>query len=289
MNETLENQIALIVVLYNPSQEDKDYIEHIASIYRGVVVDNSSNCNFPTSTLGKMKYLHIGFNSGIAYAQNEGLRYLLTHDEIGYFILFDQDSRYDDNLPLNLAGVYHEMQQQIPNLGALGATIYEKKTQQKYRSAIHKDNYRSPLFILRSEIIASGCCIGRRVLEDVGLNDEYLFIDFVDSEWCFRAKGKGYVCGITPAVRLEHKVGIKEIRLGKHIVSVSKPFRYYYQYRNFLILCGRQYVPMRFKINWFIKFSCRFFYLPFCVRNGFSTWCYMVKGIIAAIIYFIKK
>lgn len=283
MRGTLKNQIALIIVLYNPLKEDKDYIKHIATIYKGIVVDNSSKPNFSTPELGKMKYLHIGFNSGIAHAQNEGFKYLLTQDSINFFVLFDQDSRYDDDFPLNITHMYCTTQKQIKKLGAIGPTLYEKETQEIYQSAIHKDYYLTSSFILRSEIIASGCCISKEVLLDVGLNDEDLFIDFVDSEWCFRAQAKGYVCGITPHVRLAHKVGLKEIRLGKHIVSVSKPFRYYYQYRNLLILCSRRYVPIKFKINWSLKFLCRFFYLPFCLENGLSTWGYMIKGTIAGI------
>jgi len=41
-------------------------------------------------------------------------------------------------------------------------------------------------------LIASGCLIPADVLRDVGLMDDALFIDHVDTDWCMRARARGY-------------------------------------------------------------------------------------------------
>lgn len=40
-----------------------------------------------------------------------------------------------------------------------------------------------------------------------GINDDSLFIDYVDHGWCWRAESKGFVNGITPKIKLAHYVG----------------------------------------------------------------------------------
>jgi len=68
----------------------------------------------------------------------------------------------------------------------------------------------------------------------VGLMDEDLFIDHVDSEWCFRAKAKGFQLFGVGGAAMTHALGErrKEIWfLRRRIVTLHKPFRYYYIFR----------------------------------------------------------
>ena len=116
-------------------------------------------------------------------------------------------------------------------------------------------------------------------LRDVGSMDARLFIDFVDFEHCWRANAKGYVCGITNNVALPHKVGSRELHMPRgYRVIISAPFRYYYQYRNWLCLCRRKYVPLQWKVSKGVKFLLRPFYFPFCVRGWRSIEKFMFKG-----------
>ena len=110
--------------------------------------------------------------------------------------------------------------------------------------------------------------------------DALLFIDYVDFEHCWRANSKGYVCGITQNVTLPHKVGNNELHFPHgYRVIISAPFRYYYQYRNWLWLCRRNYVPKQWKINTCIKFMLRIVYFPFAVNDWKLIEKYMFKGI----------
>ena len=121
--------------------------------------------------------------------------------------------------------------------------------------------------------------MSRRVLEDVGLNEEQLFIDFVDSEWCWRAVAKGYRCCMTTNIVMTHHIGRRIITIGPIKDIISSPQRYFYQYRNYLWMLRRPYVPRQWKISVGVKSILRLFYFPFFIKDGWKSWKYMWKGI----------
>ena len=95
------------------------------------------------------------------------------------------------------------------------------RIEEEYKSTIHKDVWIAEDFIRRREIISSGSCVALRKIEEVGLNDDSLFIDYVDHGWCWRAESKGFVNGITPKIKLAHYVGQQEYRIFNQLVIIS--------------------------------------------------------------------
>ena len=281
--------IALVIVLYNPKDDDLNHVLHLTTLYQGCIVDNSDNRHFDTDEINCMHYISLGKNCGIAEAQNTALRYLLDKPDIQYLVFTDQDSRYADDYPHSIVHEYQLVRSFQPMLSALGPTIIHKETGKEYKSVFHKDHISHDHLIVRPHIISSGCCIHRQVIEEVGLFESGLFIDFVDDEWCWRAASRGYICGISPFIQIAHKIGQKDIHIGKYIITVSAPFRYYYQYRNYLLLARRKYVPWRWKVSYAVKYTARFLYFPFVVDNGCSCWKYMLKGIKAALFHSYKR
>lgn len=278
----MDDGTAVIIILYNPSEEDIGNAESVAKTYRGVIVDNSDLPFTKDSKIGRMHYVCNKANKGIAEAQNIGMRIMLR-ECVSHLVFFDQDSRFGHDYPSLIANEFKSIKKDIPNLAMLGPTVKRKDSGEEYRSAIHKDRYASSDFILRRDVISSGSCISADAIRTVGMNDERLFIDYVDYDWCWRAASKGMVCGITPNVSIAHKVGQREIRIGRQVVIISKPFRYFYQYRNYLWLLRRKYVPLQWKIATGIKFSMRLIYFPLFVKGGCECWKNMVKGIIKGI------
>ena len=279
MKNSLAQQIGIIVTLFHPTEDQLSKIKTIADDYPCVVVDNTPAVKIPNDTLGHAHYISFGRNMGIAKAQNEGYRWFLKDQNIQYFILLDQDSHIDSDYPIRM--VSEQINIGIPNIAALGPTVIRHGTDEVYRSAFYKEKTLPQGIIVKDEIIASGCCITRAAISQIGLNDESLFIDFVDCEWCFRAKAKGWICAITPNIRMSHQVGDHQIHIGRHIIIVSAPFRYYYQYRNLIILNTRSYVPWQFKRNKSIKAALRFLYFPFFIKNGAAIWWQMCRGVYA--------
>ena len=272
------DNIALIIVLYNPTKEQLFRVRQLGSSYRGVIVDNSPIRNFPNA-IGNMSYLfNDGQNLGIAEAQNRGLRLALER-EYDYFVFLDQDSRVEDDYPCNIVAEYLRVKQEKPRLAILGPLTFHQDSGEEYKSVFHSDKYGCADFIIRREIISSGSCISRNVISEVGLLESGLFIDYVDFEWCWRAESKGFICGLTPKVRMEHKVGQRELKIGKYEIIISAPFRYYYQNRNLLWLLRRAYVPIGWKFTMVVKTILRLIYFPLFIKGGFDCWKYMIKGI----------
>jgi len=97
-------------------------------------------------------------------------------------------------------------------------------------------------------LIASGCLIPMGVLGHVGSMREDFFIDFVDVEWCFRARHAGYrVYGVC-AAHLEHRLGDEPERfLGREYLTHS-PQRHYFHARNAMLLYREPWVPLNWKL-----------------------------------------
>lgn len=282
-NNNYSETTAVVIVLFRPNKEDIDNVNILSENYYGVIIDNSETPNFSKPFVGKMRYKNMKSNVGIAAAHNCAIDIIINERKSRYVVLLDQDSRYSIDYPQMITTVLRSIQQQVSQLVALGPTIIQKETGEEYQSIFHKNKYLTNDIIIKQDIIASGCCIDLNGLQIIGFFDESLFIDFVDTEWCFRAKDKGFIIGITPVIEIQHKVGLGEIHFGKHIVSISSPFRYYYQYRNYIILLVKKYVPYTFKINFGVKLFSRFLYFPFIVKNGVKCWPYMAKGIYAGL------
>lgn len=257
------SHIAVIIILYHPSAEDADFVAHIGTQYHTVVVDNSTG------------------NKGIAEAQNQGLQAILRQESITHVVFLDQDSRVSNDYPLAIAREFDRIAE-TQRLAMLGPSVDNSETGEEYKSVIHKDQVTDIGFIPRREIISSGSCTSIECLREVGLNDSSLFIDYVDFEWCWRANSKGYVCGITPNLRISHHVGQKTISLFGYLIIISAPGRYFYQFRNYLWLVRRKYVPLQWKIATGIKSMARLVYFPLCVPTGRACWKQMLKGIRAA-------
>ena len=63
-----------------------------------------------------------------------------------------------------------------------------------------------------------------------------LFIDFVDIEWCLRARGKGYEIVSFPNVEIEHQLGDSSISFMGTNYPIHSPLRMYYYFRNAIYL-----------------------------------------------------
>ena len=277
------HNVAVVIILYNPSNDETANVQKLSEVHSGVIVDNSPEPAFSDDWLGKMHYVPLRENVGIAKAQNIGTRYVLEQTEATHVVFLDQDSTVPSSYPQDIANCFETVKRDFPCLAFLGPSTENKVTGKAYKSVIHKDHALTDDFIPRRELISSGGCTTRAVLEEVGLNEECLFIDYVDFEWCWRAECKGYICGFTPKVIIKHKVGQNTIYVFGYTIIVSSPVRYYYQFRNHLWLSRRGYVPLQWKINHGIKHLARLIYFPILIKSGGKCWKNMVRGLAAGI------
>lgn len=276
----INEKVAVIIVLYNPDTNDIDNVRRIARYNVGFVVDNSLIPFMDGETIGNMSYICNKANIGIAKAQNIALREILKGD-YEYVVFLDQDTRVAVDYPLQIAMEFSRIDN--GRLAVLGPQVVNAVTGGQYASAIHKYEISENGFSLRKHIISSGSCMSINALKDVGLMWGELFIDYVDFEWCWRAASKGYQCGVTSHLQISHHVGQRELSIGKYKVIISAQQRYFYQYRNFIWLIQKKYVPLQWKCATCVKFLLRLVYFPILVNGGLKYWNNMIKGLEAGI------
>lgn len=191
-------------------------------------------------------------NHGIGYAQNRGIERALSHGAT-HILLMD-----DDSLPAPDM-VQHLLEALVtgagPQLAAVGPFYVDPRRAQP----------RSPFFRIAGArvhrlgphaagkgvevdyLIASGMLIPRTVLQHVGPMREDYFIDWVDVEWCFRARRLGYALHGVFDARMEHRLGGAIVRIAGHEVALHPPWRHYYQVRNLLLLLRQPHLPGRMR------------------------------------------
>jgi len=251
----------VVIVLYFPKEENiANKMEHLNGV-EIIFVDNTPNL-FRTFN-NRCVYISLGENKGIAYAQNKGIEEALKRG-CTHVVFFDQDSDIPKDYIHNILKEHVRIKDLYPNLAVLGPKVINLSTGSEYKSAKIKIENNCKVV---ASLISSGTIIETAILFSVGYLEESLFIDYVDFEWCWRARSKGFLCCSTLNVSLAHKVGEKDFTFCGYPIILSAPIRYYYQYRNFIWLSKRNYVPIQWKIKGFIKklFGC--FYIPIVSKH----------------------
>ena len=279
------DKVGVVIVVFHPNAlELQNKLKHLGADVIIAVVDNTPVKEISIAQ-SNVTYIPLHENTGIANAQNQGIGSLMERG-CSHRVFFDQDSDFTEDFVRSMVSEYIRISAIRPNLFLLGPRVLNKTSGEQYRSVVHTEAAADCGFVLKREIISSGSCVSVDRLREVGMMDARLFIDYVDFEHCWRANDKGFVCGVTDNVVLPHKVGSRELRFPRgYRVIISAPFRYYYQYRNWLWLCRRSYVPRQWKLNTGVKFMARILYFPFAV-NG---WRVIEKNIFKGIYYGIFK
>lgn len=236
---SLETQVETIVVVDNGSPDSVElFVSSLAVVNKPVVIG-------------------LGENLGIGHAQNVGIEYAKGIGSM-YVALFDQDSCPEPVMIMTLVSAATELKSSGISLGAV-APCYKDFQDGTLSSFVRVGNFGfnrvncalGSRFVEADFLISSGSLIPLSAIEDIGGVDASLFIDHVDTEWCFRAKAKGFkLFGVNSAVML-HSLGDRRAKfwfLRWRTVPYHSPFRYYYMFRNSIILQRRAYMPLRWKV-----------------------------------------
>lgn len=258
--------VCAVVVSYHPQpQQLAALLASLASQVRHVVlIDNGSGVETQRTLQalaqnGAIDFIPQSVNGGIAQAQNAGIEFALRRGS-DFVWLMDQDSLPQ---PGTLTTLLSALVQLPARTAAVGPCFVDRRTGQqshfvRFRHGLLK---RQPQaagqeIVPVDFLIASGMLIPAQVLRVVGLMDEGLFIDHVDTEWCLRAGAAGYrLFGVTQA-RMAHELGDGSIRLGvfgRRAFPNHHPLRYYYGTRNVLLLLRHGYIPLLWRITLLLR------------------------------------
>jgi len=246
--------IVAVIVAYNPNLPllERSFQSLLEQVDYLIVVDNSPQSML--SSNGKVSVERLGCNIGIAAAQNIGIRKAI---EFGaeYILLSDQDTVYPDNYVsamLPVFGLFPSACVIVPRF----MDVIKKGADGFYldRPVLFKKFYPLSGKHKVFQAIASGKVLKVSSLDKIGLMNEDLFIDWVDFEWCWRARSKGFEIVGNADVVIQHLLGDVSKDLGFREVNLRSPARHYYITRNafYLALYSRD-LDLGHRVNLFFK------------------------------------
>lgn len=231
----VDKPIAAVTVLFNPDADSLDTIRTYASqVDKCFLIDNSpismpdvEQARFRDS---RFEYRHMGWNRGPAAALNFGVR-LAAQQGYRYVLTMDQDSRCSEGMVDLLHQTFSGMGPQS-NVAVACPTCSEETAPAGREKSVSEVGF----------CMTSGNLMDVLVWERLGGFDEDLFIDYVDHDYCLRARAAGYrILRRNDAILYHHTGTLRQLRfLGfQRTISVHSPDRLLYMTRNGFLLKSR--------------------------------------------------
>jgi rhamnosyltransferase len=217
-------KIAIGIVSFNPTEEQRTRIQGTSKIMPTFVADNSEP---QVSPLDGPQWASMGRNAGIAAALNKCAE-MATASGYEWILLLDQDTEVDRG----------EIDRYLEAFRAFddkdGTAIVAPVTDKREAKRTGEGNTRELLIVM-----TSGCLMNLRIWKEIGGYAEELFIDEVDHEFCLRAKSKGYRVVRLLHAYMKHQPGKLMTLMTRHgptLVGWHPPRRLYYIVRNYFYI-----------------------------------------------------
>ena len=275
---------SIIVTYQNKINEFADILKkHLDNFQQVIIVNNSPEIDLSKFQSKQVTLITNPGNIGLAAALNIGI---LEAKKQGaeMVALFDQDTLLPDDFAQNMLKHINDYQGQ--KKPALFSPVFFNHVTDDYGSII---NFK-PLRLIRSKpdkqksfthpqyVITSGSFIPMSVLDDVGFMREELFIDFVDIEWCLRARAKGYKIVSLPKVEIAHHLGDSSVSFMGTNYPIHSPLRMYYYFRNAMYLYRLREIDRNWRLVDATRNLFRFMFYMLFVKNRPTYFKYIIKG-----------
>lgn len=252
-----EKKIAGLIVIFKPCYEHlKDLISTLEKQVDTIFVINNE-CENSVYYKEKEKYnqnivkfIEMNGNAGIAAALNKGVA-AIYEEGCNYCWFFDQDSIPTQGSAQSLLKTFFESETDRSCVAAVVPKIMDLNGNNALPMLVaSSSNTVVETSITRKQevmaAITSGMLVDVKVWQQTNGAKESYFIDFVDTEWCFRVRSQGYKIVCDPAVVLQHRLGAIGPRLLFFIrrpIKLRPAMRTYHFIRNGLLLSRESYVP----------------------------------------------
>jgi rhamnosyltransferase len=276
-------RIFTIYVTYNAEIELlKKSIQSIVSQVRKIyIVDNTPNKDNRLTDFQNVnvEIIYLGNNYGIAYAQNVGIKRALEN-EAEFIMLSDQDTCYPEHYVDEMLKVFNY----DTYIAAVAPRFVDsnKKGEDgfiKIKPVIFKQFFPKHGLHEVMQVIASGIILNAKYLNNIGLLDEKLFIDWVDLEWCWRARNKGYKIIGNADVVIKHQLGDNSKNLGFKEVTLRSHIRHYYITRNaFYLALYSSDLDLMHRITLFFKSFRYIVGYPILAKPHIANLKYVLLG-----------
>ena len=176
------NEITIVIITYKSGNIIYDFINKIPSTIKTIIIDNSQDYELKKNIEEKYKNISVYLkeNNGVSSALNYAVEKIKTK----YFLQISPDLEFnfeDLKIFLNFAKTKKN------NFAALGPRFLDVK--QKSHKQINEN-----LKLGKIDSIHGSCMfIDKDIFLKIGKFDENFFLYFEETEYCYRAKKKGYL------------------------------------------------------------------------------------------------
>lgn len=238
---------AVVVALYGPRPMGLQ--DRLAAYGRAGLLVVAVNNNGPASeaALTGTALLHLDNHNrgGLAGGLNQGVAQALRLG-CSAVTLLDQDSDLSANGVLALQQAVLASEQRV-----VGPAIWDVERQRWHARAGHP-----------RMLITSGTTFSAAVWQRTGPYRDWMEIDFIDHEWCSRARQCGVALEVVESVRLDQQFGQRHPnplahRLGLQLYS---PYRRAVALRNLRWLARQSHVPLDIRLKESVKMLLK----PWC-------------------------
>lgn len=263
----MTHDIAAIVVSFEPDagalarlvQAVRPQVAHVVIVDNGTGAPRSGALEAVAPRVGEV--IRLGANRGIGYAHNVGIRWAAARNA-SHVLLLDQDSEPSPDMVERLLAAEAAMLARGERVGAVGPAYRDPKVDRTWPFyAFSKFGVREmhcghgrgadgPI-VPCDLLITSGALIRRAVLDETGPLCEEFFLEHVDTEWSLRARFHGFRLFGDCSATMNHSLGESVTRLpvtGRR-VQLHQAYRYYYAFRNSVLLWRTPYAVLPWKIN----------------------------------------
>ena len=286
-HSTFSTETITVIVTCNPDIDTiRQSLASLSDQCATVIIDNGSSSDLVVqleslvSESDHVEMICLEKNMGIAYAQNRVIRQIMeTRSGINFTLLLDHDSIADRDMVSSLEHVFRNRQAHS-RVAGVGPVLYDPRDKKylyfhkirygiwgKIRpSSLGKENPTVEVDSLNS----SGTLLSNTVFTETGGFDNSLFIDHVETDWCFKAKSLGYKLYGTTSTQLTHHMGDDVCYywlLKRRRMPYRSPTRHYYIVRNSVLLQKRSYVPIAWKLSNLLKLCFTFCYFGCYYRD----------------------
>ncbi|MFN3265801.1 MAG: glycosyltransferase family 2 protein [Deinococcales bacterium] len=242
----IKNVLAVIVT-YNPTENLLDILENIAQSVEDIIIVDNNSASDTVLADAQSRYRFTLFknktNLGVAKALETAANFAVENG-FSWLLTLDQDSVPEQQFAQKLAFVLQKYPN--PEKIAIISPVHQEKNSKKifepdffYKkiaSNMHQNWIEMPW------ILTSGNLVRVSVFSHMIQFDSDLFIDGVDTDFCFKCIDQGYKIVVVPSVIMQHSVGYQVKGFFKQRpASVHHPIRNYYQFRNRLLLWKRHF------------------------------------------------
>lgn len=279
--------VVAVVVAYQP--EPNRFARLLSALQPQVaaviVVDNGAGIGLEDVRWDdRAQRVEMPGNAGVAAAQNAGIRRAVAL-AASHVLLLDHDSVPAADMTAKLLAAASGQRARGARVAAVGPAYDDPRhagtspfvTMGRTGFRRHSPE-ASEEAVPVAFLISAGSLIGVDAIDAVGPMDERLFIDYIDVEWCLRARSLGWHCYGVPAAHMEHQLGDAPLSwrngsaalkiFGRTLPSRS-PLRHYYLFRNGWWLILRSRLPVRWKLLEAKRlFACFGAYLAFASPRG---------------------